>query len=93
MALLAVIFSLGLTILIYSYIVSNPNNQYNFSKRDCWLICLIGSILLSIAIALFITEIRPNRIETKSKPQIDTLITYQSINQTIDTTYFYTFKK
>lgn len=54
---------------------------------------IVGVLAIGVTIPLITYEVTPhNIVKTKNLPQIDTIITYTSVNKQFDTTYIYTFK-
>jgi len=54
---------------------------------------IVGAFIVGISIPLITYETTPlNMFKTKEIPQVDTVVTYTSVNKQFDTTYIYTFK-
>lgn len=54
---------------------------------------IVGAFIFGATISLITYEATPhNTFKAKEIPQIDTIVTYTSVNQQFDTTYIYTFK-
>lgn len=91
MALLIILFVCGIVLSIVGAILSINDNS-NFKKDNCWLIGSVAGAIIGASLILILSEIRDYDFQTTTKPQIDTVITYHSVDQIVDTTYFYKFE-
>lgn len=79
----------GIVVTIFGLILLKKEPE-----EKAWFLPIIGGafIIGTILPLIFYESIPHNTFKTKDLPQIDTVITYTSINQQFDTTYIYTFK-
>lgn len=91
MVFLIIILVCGIALSIVGAILSINDNS-NFKKDNCWLIGSVAGAIIGVSSILILSETRDYDFQTTTKPQIDTVITYHSIDQVIDTTYFYKFE-
>lgn len=91
MIFLIILLVCGIALSIVGAILSINDNS-NFRKDNCWLIGSVAGTIIGISLILILSETRDYDFQTTTKPQIDTVITYHSVDQVIDTTYFYKFE-
>lgn len=85
--IILLVFSIALTVI--GLILEYKSDDNHYADAACITALIAGALT-----ALIICESRPNNtFAVKELPQIDTVITYKSVDQSFDTTYIYKFKE
>ena len=88
MSLLIILFVLSIVVAIIGLVLVKKEHDMSYCTGS-----LVATFIAGTIMALIVYEITAhNTFKTKELPQIDTVVTYTSVNQQFDTTYIYTFK-